>query len=39
MFIRPNEFEAQLATAKTVVPVYKKSHRAAERPSCSSSRR
>ena len=29
MFIRPNEFEAQLATAKAVVPTYKKSHRAA----------
>jgi len=28
MFIRPNEFEAQLATAKAVAPVYRKSHRA-----------
>ena len=26
MFIRPNEFEAQLAAAKAVAPVYKKSH-------------
>lgn len=29
MFIRPNEFEAQLATAKAVAPTYTKSHRAA----------
>jgi len=29
MFIRPNEFEAQLAAAKAGAPVYKKSHRAA----------
>ena len=29
MFIRPNEFEAQLAAAKTAIPVYKRSHRAA----------
>ncbi|MBW8744364.1 MAG: hypothetical protein JF628_08460 [Sphingomonas sp.] len=29
MFIRPNEFETQLATVKPGVPVYRKSHRAA----------
>ena len=29
MFIRPNEFEAQLAAAKAAPPSYKTSHRAA----------
>lgn len=29
MFIRPNEFETQLATTNAVTPVYRKSHRAA----------
>ena len=29
MFIRPNEFEAQLATVRCEAPAYKKSHRGA----------
>jgi len=29
MFIKPNEFEAQLATTKAVDPAYSKSHRVA----------
>ena len=29
MFVKPNEFEAQLAAANAPAPVYKKSHRAA----------